>query len=99
MDRNAWPTSNRNARPTSSESADWPGYLTATVTEFVLSRSDPPGSVDPDTAAWLVTALASARHKSAAAIVRTIFREAKHVDEALLAFGGRGTKRPALEAE
>jgi hypothetical protein len=54
----------------------WPEYLVRSVTEFVLSRSDLPGSVDPDTAAWLVTALAGARPKSAAAIVRTILREA-----------------------
>ena len=41
------------------------GYLTTTAKDFVLSRSDPP-SVDSDTAARLVSALAVARPNSAA---------------------------------
>src|SRR5215212_3872082 len=36
---------------------DRPHYLVTTVESFLLSTSDPPGSVDADTAAWLVTAL------------------------------------------
>ena len=74
---------------------DWPDYLVATVTEFVLSTSNPPGSVDANTAAWLTTALSDARPRSATAIVRAILSEARHVDEVLLAFGRRA-KRPAL---
>ena len=74
---------------------DWPGYLVMTVKDFVLSSCDPPGSVDADTAAWLVTALSNARPKSAAAIVRAVLREAGEVDETLLAFGRGGVKRLA----
>jgi hypothetical protein len=75
---------------------DWPDYLVATVTEFVLSTSHPPGSVDADTAAWLVTALSHARPRSAAAIVRAILSEVLYTDEILPAFAKRGTKRPVL---
>ena len=78
---------------------DWPGYLVTTVKSFVLSTSDPPGSVDADTAAWLVTALSDARPRSATAIVRAVLSEARHVDEVLLAFGRRGAKRPVLTAD
>jgi hypothetical protein len=74
---------------------DWPDYLVATVKAFVLSTSNPPGSVDANTAAWLTTALSDARPRSATAIVRAILRDAKHVDDALLVFGRRA-KRPAL---
>ena len=78
---------------------DWPDYLVTTVKDFVLSTSDPPGSVDADTAAWLVTALSDARPRSATAIVRTVLSEARYVDEVLLAFGRRGVKRPVLTAD
>src|SRR5215217_4098967 len=75
---------------------DWPGYLVTTIRDFVLSTSDPPGSVDADTAAWLVTALSDARPRSAAAIIRAVLSEARHVDEVLLTFGKRGATRPAV---
>ena len=75
---------------------DWPGYLVTTVGDFVLSTSDPSGSVDADTAAWLVTALSHARPRSAAAIVRAILSEALYIDEILPTFAKRGTKRPVL---
>src|SRR5215216_2897225 len=68
---------------------DWPDYLVATIKAFVLSTSDPPGSVDADTAAWLVTSLSDARPRSATAILRAVLSEARHVDEVLLAFGRR----------
>jgi hypothetical protein len=74
---------------------DWPGYLARTVSEFVLSTSDPPSSVDPETAAWLAMALAGTRPKTSTAVVRTLMGEAR-VDEALLAFVRRGAKRPAM---
>src|SRR5215208_5697465 len=54
-----------------------------------LGPDDPPGSVDADTAAWLVTALSDARPRSATAIIRAILSEARHVDDALLVFGRR----------
>ena len=63
---------------------DWPEYLVRTVKDFVLSASDPPGTVDQDTAAWLVSALAAARPRSATAIVRAIVSEAPRIDEGLL---------------
>ena len=75
---------------------DWPGYLVTTVGDLVLSTSDPSGSVDADTAAWLVTALSHARPRSAAAIVRAILSEALYIDEILPTFAKRGTKRPVL---
>src|SRR5215208_1439845 len=78
---------------------DWPGYLVTTIRGFVLSTSLPPGSVDADTAAWLVTALSDARPRSATAIVRAVLSEARHVDEVLLAFGRRGAKRPVVMAD
>ena len=71
---------------------DWPEYLLETVVRFVLARSDPPGSVDADTAAWLTQALSGAKPKSAAAIVRALRQEAQHVDDSLLTYGRR-TKR------
>jgi len=74
---------------------DWPGYLVTTIRDFVLSTSDPPGSVDADTAAWLVTALSDARPRSATAVIRAVLAEARHVDDILLAFARRGAKRPA----
>ena len=78
---------------------DWPDYLVATVRDFVLSTSNPPGSVDADTAAWLVTALSDARPRSATAIVRAVLSEARHVDEVLLAFGRRGAGRSTQPPE
>jgi hypothetical protein len=75
---------------------DWPGYLARVVTEYVLSISEPRGVVDAETAAWLGTALADARPRSAAAFVRALLREAQHVDEALVAFGRRGAARTAV---
>jgi hypothetical protein len=74
---------------------DWPGYLTRTVSEFVLSTSEPRGVVDAETATWLAAALAQTRPKTAAALVRAIIGEARHVDDARLAFGRRGAKRTA----
>ena len=73
----------------------WPGYLATRVSEFVLSTSDPPGVIEGEVAAWLVTALSGTRSKTAAAVVRSLADDAQHVDEALLAFVPRGGKRPS----
>src|SRR5215217_4579646 len=62
---------------------DWHGYLVTTIKNFVLSTSDPPGSVDANTAAWLVSALSDARPRSATAIIRAVLTEARHIDEVL----------------
>jgi hypothetical protein len=70
----------------------WPGYLTGVVKEFVLSCSQPRGSIDPDTAAWLVSALAALPSRTAVEIARELVREARHADEALLAFSKKGSK-------
>ena len=53
---------------------DWPDYLAETVVQFVLARSKPPGHVNREMAAWLVSALSGAKPKSATAIVRAILR-------------------------
>ena len=71
---------------------DWPEYLVETVVRFVLSTSNPPGSVDASTATWLIGAVASARPKTAAAIIRAVLREAHQVDEALLMQSRRGER-------
>jgi hypothetical protein len=78
---------------------DWPRYLAMTVSEFVLSISDPPGSVDPETATWLARALADTRQKTGAAVVRTLMGDVHQIDDALLAFVRRGAKRPAMAEE
>jgi hypothetical protein len=75
---------------------DWPRYLAMTVSEFVLSTSDPSGVIDGDTAAWLVTALSEANSTTTSAIVRTFASKAHHVDEALLALVRRGAKRSTI---
>jgi hypothetical protein len=72
---------------------DWPGYLAITVSEFVLSTADPPGVISGEAAAWLAAALADARPKTAAVVLRSIMREAHQVDEALVAFVRIGAKR------
>jgi hypothetical protein len=75
---------------------DWPRYLAMTVSEFVLATSDPPGVIDGDAAAWLVTALAEANPTAASAIVRTLASKAHHVDEALSAIVRGGVKRSVM---
>ena len=74
----------------------WSRYLATTVTEFVLSTADPPGVVEGEAAAWLVTALSGARSNTAAAIVQAVMSDAQHVDEVLLAFVRRGAKRSPI---
>src|SRR5215204_3273151 len=71
---------------------DWPRYLAMTVTEFVLSKSDPPGVIDGNTAAWLAAALAETTSKTAAVVIRSIMGEAHQVDEALVTFVRKGAK-------
>ena len=78
---------------------DWPRYLATTVSEFVLSTADPPGSVDPETATWLARALADTRQKTRATVVRTLMGDVHQINEALLAFVSRGAKRPAMAEE
>jgi hypothetical protein len=70
----------------------WPRYLAMTVTEFVLSASDPPGVVDAETAAWLVPILSDARPRTASVIIRTLTGQAHQVGETLVAFVRKGAK-------
>src|SRR5215208_1602365 len=55
---------------------DWPEYLVETAVQFGLASATPPGCVDAETATWLKGTLASARPKTAAAIIRAVLREA-----------------------
>jgi hypothetical protein len=50
---------------------DWPRYLAMTVSEFVLSTSDPPGVISGEAAAWLAAALAGTRPKTASYSARS----------------------------
>ena len=75
---------------------DWPRYLALTVSEFVLATADPPGVIDGDAAAWLVSALSEANPNTASTIVRTLASQAYHVDETLSALGRTGAKRSAI---
>jgi hypothetical protein len=76
---------------------DLPRYLAMTVSKFVLSTADPPGVIDGDTAAWLVTALSEANSTTASAVVRTLASQAHHVDEAALsALVRKWAKRSAV---
>src|SRR5215207_604656 len=70
----------------------WPDYLASAIKEFVLSGSTPPGSVDGETAEWLIAALSCSRAKTALAVAREVVREAEHADEALVTFA-KGSKR------
>jgi hypothetical protein len=70
----------------------WPGYLASSLKTFALSASQPRGSVDQQTAEWLVSALADLPSKKAVAIAREIAQEAQHADEVLLDFVRKGSK-------
>ena len=79
----------------------WPDYLASAI-KFVLSGSTSPGSVDKETAEWLIAALSCCRAKTALAVAREIVRDAEHADEALATFA-KGSKRksksPAPECD
>ncbi len=66
----------------------WLSYLAALCRDFVL-RSSPSGSVDLNTLAWLVGALAGAKPSTALFIARELVRVADVSDPALLAFTKR----------
>lgn len=77
----------------------WSAYLVGTLSAFVLSTSQPRGSVDRETADWLVLALADLPQKTSLAVVRSVVLGAETVDDVLLYFLGRSAKpRPALSA-
>jgi len=70
----------------------WPGYLAGALTAFVLSTSQPSGTVDGRMAAWLVGALENLPQKTATAIAREVALAARHVDSVLLNFLGKTGK-------
>ena len=73
---------------------DWPGYLTTVVKGFVVSSGDPPGCVDAETTAWLVSQLSSSQPRTALAIAREVVLDAKEVDAALLSFVESHRRKP-----
>lgn len=70
----------------------WQGYLASALTAFVLSTSQPPGTVDGRTAAWLVGALDDVPQKTATAMAREVALAARQVDSVLLNFLGKTAK-------
>jgi hypothetical protein len=66
---------------------DWTDYLTDAVGQFAFWGMGPAGRIDQAKGEWLLAALAAARAKTAAAIVRDLVREAPRVDVSL----GRAT--------
>jgi hypothetical protein len=72
----------------------WPDYLTSAIKEFVLSGAPAPGSVDRETATWLMAALSCSRPRTALAIARDIVRDAEHVDDVLVTFAERSKRKP-----
>jgi hypothetical protein len=63
---------------------DWTDYLTDAVGQFALWGIDPRGHVTQPKVEWLSAALAAARPKLAATIVRDLLREAPVIDPAFL---------------
>jgi len=76
-------------------------WLVAAMVDFVVWGTRPTGSVDRETAEWLVTELMGGRGptRTAHLIAGEIVREAQDVDEALLSWGRdlpRAELRPGL---
>jgi hypothetical protein len=70
----------------------WTGYLTEALKEFVLSTSQPRGSIDQATVAWLVSALSGLPPKTAVALAREVVQEARYADQVLLDFIKKGSR-------
>jgi hypothetical protein len=71
----------------------WSSYLAGAIRAFVLSSSDPPGPVDPETKGWLVDILSQGSARSAAAVAREIAADVPDADDRLLAIAGRSRRR------
>ncbi|HEX2136464.1 MAG TPA: hypothetical protein VHG30_11260, partial [Microvirga sp.] len=67
-----------------------------TVSEFVLSTADPPGVIDGEAAAWLVTGLSGVSPRTAAAVVRATAADAQHVHEAFSCSSGEPRRRTVV---
>jgi hypothetical protein len=77
----------------------WPGYLAEALKQFVLSTSRPRESINPETAAWLATALAGLRSKTAVEIAREVVNSG-HADQALMNLIGQKSKgKPKSRAD
>ncbi|HEX8662470.1 MAG TPA: hypothetical protein VF744_00400 [Beijerinckiaceae bacterium] len=72
----------------------WAEFLVGSIVEFAVWTSRPTGTIDRETARWLVTTLSGRGGPTATAarIAFEIVREAETVDETLLAFVMRGAK-------
>lgn len=77
---------------------DWPGYLTTVVKDFVVSSGRSPGSVDQETAVWLVSQLSVVSPRTGLAIAREVVLEAEAVDEALAMFAEGPRRKPQVMA-
>lgn len=75
--------------------ATWAPYLVSAVVNFVVWRSRLTGTVDQDTARWLVTSLScgSGPTVTALRIAFEAVKEARTVDEELLTFVMRNSPR------
>ncbi len=73
----------------------WATYLVSVVVAFVLANSRTKGSVDQDTARWLVTSLGCGSGPTATAkrVAFEAVRSARQVDEELLTFVMRDAQR------
>jgi hypothetical protein len=76
---------------------EWPAYLAEAVAVFVIAASETP-ALDPATTAWLVAVLTTAQPRTAAAVVRTLEREAYQLSEDLVALTRRAGRRLAVPA-
>jgi hypothetical protein len=78
----------------------WADFLVASIVDFVVWTSRPTGFVSHDDAIWLATTLScgGGPTEHAKRIAFEVIREAEQVDEALLAFAMRGSRRRSREA-
>jgi hypothetical protein len=70
-------------------------YLVGAVVDFAVWGARPTGYIDQDTARWLVATLSCGQGptETAVRIAFEVVKEAEQVDEAILAFAMRGSRR------
>lgn len=78
----------------------WVAFMVASIVDFVVWTSRPTGYVSHDDASWLVATLSCGNGptRNARRIAFEVIREAQQVDEVLLAFAMRGSRRRGKEA-
>jgi hypothetical protein len=75
------------ARTVKHEDPAWTDFVVAAILDFVVWGSRPTGTVDPDTANWLIAVLSEGRPTSLTRrIAREIMNEAQEVDPRFAAF-------------